>query len=579
MKGFFNKILRIDLSRQSYAYEPLSDDVLKKTLGGKGLGTWLLVNENPVGVHPLDPDNKFIVNTGPATGTKIWGQARFGVFSKSPATGGYFESYCGGRLPAKIKGCGVDAIVIDGKCDKLSFLAIDESGVVFESAEEIKGKDAFEAEDYILANSPEGSGAMAIGPAGENLIAFACIKSEHYRSLGRGGMGAILGSKNLKGMSFAGKLKCEIFDPDLLSEVSKAIARKGKDSTGTKFYRKYGTIWNVANTNAVKCFPTRYWSSGYFDKWETISAKYMHEHFEVKNHGCPTCFLQCTKHARVKSGRHEGLELEGPEFETTYSLGGLNAIEGLEEVAWLNVVCDRLGIDTMSAGNISAFAIEAYKRGKIDFEIDYNQPDRVAELFELIAHKKGVGKIFAKGIKEAARELGLEDIAIHVKGLEPAGFDPRVFKGMGLSYATAARGACHLRGTFYKPELSGEIAPDQIEDKARLLVDYEDRSAIYDCLILCRFFRDLILWPELKSIIKATTGLDFSQEEIEVFANNVTQQSREYNLREGIGVAEDTLPKRLLTEATAEGATITEEEIDTLVADYNNIRNSRKNVS
>ena len=575
MKGFFNKILRIDLANRKFSYEDISDDILKATLGGKGLGTYLLMQENPVGVDPLSGDNVFIITPGPITGTKLWSQSRFAVFSKSPATNGYFESYCGGKLAPKIKGCGVDAIIIKGKCDELSYLAIDEEGVTFNSASQIKGKETFESEDYILGHSPEGAGAMVIGPAGENLVAFACIKADKWRSLGRGGMGAIMGSKNLKGVAFAGNKECPIADEQLLKDTIKHIAKKGKESLGTKAYQTYGTIMQVAVTNDQKCFPTRYWSSGYFDKWETLSADYMHENFEVKRNGCPNCFLQCTKHAVVKNGRHKGLEVEGPEFETVYAIGGLNAIEGLEEVAWLNVICDKLGMDTMSAGNISAFAVEAHKRGKIDFEIDYNQPDRVAELFNLIAKNEGVGKILGKGIKQASQELGLEDIAIHVKGLEPAGFDPRVLKGMGLTYAVAARGACHLRGTFYKAELSGQMDKNQIEGKAELMIDYEDRCAIFDCLILCRFFRDLIQWDELKDIIKAVTGLDWTKEQMEVFANNITQMTREYNRREGLDSSTDTLPKRFFKEATKEGAVLTEQELNALVSDYNSIRSSR----
>ncbi len=275
---------------------------------------------------------------------------------------------------------------------------------------------------------------------------------------------------------------------------------------------------------------------------------------------------------RLRRGRHAGLELEGPEFETIYAVGGLNELDSLEEVAWLNDICDRLGIDTMSAGNISAFAVEAHKHGKIDFEIDYNQPDRMAELYHMIASGRGVGALLGKGIKQASEELGLEDIAIHVKGLEPAGFDPRVLKGMGLSYATCARGACHLRGTFYKAELFGQMDPDQIAGKAKLHIDYEDRAAIFDCMILCRFYRDFIDWDELAKLIKATTGLVWSKEQLEIFANNITQQTRRYNTREGLDASTDTLPKRFLEEKTAEGASLSREDLEVMLAEYNQIR-------
>jgi aldehyde:ferredoxin oxidoreductase len=269
------------------------------------------------------------------------------------------------------------------------------------------------------------------------------------------------------------------------------------------------------------------------------------------------------------------LQLEGPEYETIYALGGLNRIDSLEEVAFLNDLCDRLGLDTMSAGNVSAFAVEAYRRGKIDFAIDYNEPDRVAELLRLVAKAEGVGALFAQGVKSAAEQLGLEDLAVHVKGLEPAGFDPRVLKGMGLSYATAARGACHLRGTFYKAELSGQMAPKQIEGKAELHIDYEDRAALFDCLVLCRFYRDFIGWEELVKIYEATTGVVRDRERLQLLANHITELTRELNRREGLGPASDRLPARFLREATWEGATLEESELQAMIDDYNRIRAER----
>ncbi|MBL6990374.1 MAG: aldehyde ferredoxin oxidoreductase family protein [Bacteriovoracaceae bacterium] len=572
MKGFFNKILYIDLSNESFHYQDITDDLLGRCLGGKGLGAHLLMKENEQGVDPLSKDNVFIIATGPITGTMAWSQSRFGAYTKSPATGGFGESYCGGSLAPKIKGCGVDAIVIKGGASKLSYLAIDESGVKFCDATAILQAETFESEDYILKDAPKGAGAMVIGPAGENLVRFACIKSDKWRSLGRGGLGAVWGAKNLKGISFSGKKKCEIANQDLLKKFVKIISQKGKESPVTALYQKLGTPMQVKVMNAKKGFPTRYWQKGYFDGWEKLSADYMQENFEVSQHPCPTCFLRCTKHSVVKNGRHKGLELEGPEFETIYALGGLSEIDSLEEVAWLNVLCDKLGIDTMSAGNIAAFAVEAHKASKIDFEIDYNQPDRIAELFGLISKGEGVGKIFQKGIKEASKELGLEDIAIHVKGLEPAGFDPRVLKGMGLSYATSARGACHLRGTFYKAELSGMMDPDQIKGKAKLLIDFEDRAAIFDSMVLCRFFRDYILWDELLMLIEATTGKIYTKEQLADLANETTNLTRRYNHREGLDSSTDTLPKRFLTEATKEGATMSREDLDMMIKEYNELR-------
>lgn len=578
MKGFFGRLLRIDCSRKSFSYEPIPDATLRETLGGKGLGTRILIEENPPGVNPLAPENIFVIAVGPVTGTRIWSQSRFAVFSKSPATGGYAESYCGGTLAPKIKGCGVDAVVITGKCDDLSYIAVNEDTVAFHDAAEIAGADCYDAEDYIVDHSGEGAGAMVIGPAGENMVGFSCIKSDRYRSLGRGGMGAILGSKRVKGISFAGKAKAPVADEELVKQIIKEVGRNGRTPTAA-VYQQVGTPAQVAVTNTQECFPTRYWKSGRFEKWRDLSGDYLLRNFEVKKHGCPNCFLQCTKQTTVKNGRHAGLVVDGPEFETIYALGGLNCIDTLEEVAYLNDVCDRLGLDTMSAGNVSAFAIEARARGKLSFDIGYNQPDRVAELFRLIAHREGVGDLLADGVKSASEALGLEEIAVHVKGLEPAGFDPRVLKGMGLSYATAARGACHLRGTFYKAELSGEVDKDVIPGKAIKHIDYEDRATIFDSLILCRFFRDFILWDELSLIIKGTTGLEFSKEDLEVLANRITMDSRRYNTREGIGPDKDTLPRALMVK-NDEGHELAEEDLRAMVDEYNAVRESRlKNAS
>ena len=579
MHGFFGRYLSIDLDSGTHRYVPLPDDTLRRTLGGKGLGVELLLNENAPGVDPLAPESVFVIAVGPVTGTRVWSQSRFGVYAKSPATGGWGESYCGGTLAPRIKGCGVDAVLLRGRRPFLSSIRIDEHGASFQDARHLAGAESYVTEEELARQaSAQGSeaGAMVIGPAGENLVRFACIKSDRWRSLGRGGMGAVLGSKNVKGISFRGEARATVANQEELVELNRAIAKTGRAADVTARYQKYGTTMQVAITNTQGCFPTRYWQAGRHESWQKLSGDYLVEHFTVSRHGCPTCFLQCTKHCVVREGRHAGLELDGPEYETIYALGGLNCLESLEEVAWLNDLCDRLGIDTMSAGNIAAFATEARARGAIDFPIEYNQPDRMAELFRLVATKTGaVGELFGRGIKEASEELGLQELAVHVKGLEPAGFDPRVLKGMGLSYATAARGACHLRGTFYKAELSGQIDKAAVKDKARLQIDYEDRAALFDSLILCRFFRDFILWDELRVLIRATTGLDMDKESLELLANRTTQRTREYNAREGLGAAEDKLPSRFLKEATAEGASLSQEELDTMISEYNGIREAR----
>jgi aldehyde:ferredoxin oxidoreductase len=235
-------------------------------------------------------------------------------------------------------------------------------------------------------------------------------------------------------------------------------------------------------------------------------------------------------------------------------------------------LCDRLGLDTMSSGNLAAFAIEARRRGKIDIELDYNQPDQIAALLKKIVLRQGVGGLLADGIRPASEELGLEEIAVHVKGLEPSGYDPRALKGMGLAYAVSDRGACHLRTTFYKPELSGVIDPDQIEDKAALFIDFEDRCTLFDTLILCRFYRDLYPWEELGKMMALTTGESMDKAALQALAARVTDSARRFNLREGLRSIDDWLPRRLLKEALPDGRRITAEDLRTLVDDYYRLR-------
>ncbi|MCU0580507.1 MAG: aldehyde ferredoxin oxidoreductase C-terminal domain-containing protein, partial [Desulfobacterota bacterium] len=252
---------------------------------------------------------------------------------------------------------------------------------------------------------------------------------------------------------------------------------------------------------------------------------------------------------------------------------GLCLIKGIEDILYLNDICDRLGVDTITAGNLAGLAIEASRRGKIEEKIDYGDVEAIAELLRNMVYRRGAGAVLAEGIQFAAREWGLEDIAIHVKGMEPAGYDPRVLKGVGLGYATSDRGACHLRATFYKPELTRMIDPEQLDGKAELFIDFEDRLTLFDTLILCRFYRDMYPWPVLERIVHLTTGLNWGKEEIQKMANRVVTLAREFNLREGMTAAGEALPKRFHTEALPEsGQVITEAELERLKQDYFRLR-------
>jgi aldehyde:ferredoxin oxidoreductase len=533
----------------------------------------LLENVGP-GVDPLSPGNKLIFTTGAATDTIMVGNSRYGVYGKSPQTGGYAESYSGGRVAPAMRRTGYDAIIIEGASEKPVMLEISDSGVTFHDASGLWGKDTYAAEQAALdkVNIP-GAQALVIGPAGENLVRFACIENNRWRSAGRTGMGAVMGSKKLKAVVFHGNQKAEIADPELLKEVVKKIRELGKDNPGVNNYRTYGTTVMVKTMNGAKAFPNRYWNRAFDPDWENLSGDTLLQQHKVKSTACPNCFMACGKHVTITGGEYAGLEIEGPEYETIYSFGGLCSINRLDQVAYLNDLCDRLGLDTITTGNLVGLIMEGVERGLIDAPYKYGDIKAAVELVNQIAERRDLGAILALGIKEASKQLGLESIAIHVKGLEPAGYDPRVLKGMGLAYATSTRGACHLRATFYKPELAGMIDPSTTEGKAELFIDFENRLTIFNTQILCVFFRDLIPWETLVELNRALTGLNYTKEDLEKIANRIVTATREFNLRQGMTRADDTLPARLFEEKVNDGQNgITPAELNKMVDDYYRLR-------
>ena len=571
MKGFFNRIAVVDLTAGQFSVESVADETYERYMGGKGLASYLLCEMNPPRVDPLAPDNHLIFATGPATGTVTWGSSRYGVFTKSPLTNFYCESYSGGRVPEKISATGYDAIVFKGKADRLTVVEIDEDGIEFHDARDLSGLDTFETESRVKKMCPD-AGVVVVGAAAENGVAFATIKNDGYRCAGRTGAGTVLGSKNVKAVAFRGKRKRTIHDQKTLSSISKDLAAESKEHPGVKAYKTMGTSQLVNVLNTVGAFPSEYWKKGHCSHYKSINADALHDRCEIKPHACAKCFLACGRMGRVKEGRHKGMELEGPEYETIYAFGGLCMIDSIEEIAFLNRLCDSLGMDTITTGNLCSFAMEAYSLGKSDFEIRYGDVENTEELIRRIAEKQGIGEILAKGIVHAARHWDMEDRAVHVKGLEPAGYDPRVLKGMGLGYATSDRGACHLRATFYKPELSGVIEPDAIEGKAEVFIDYEDRLTIFDTLILCRFFRDLYTWELLEEAVAALTGIDGSKESLKRIAGNIAGKVREFNVKEGLQRSDENLPAPFFNPLEDSGAGITEDEFNHLLEDYYRIR-------
>jgi len=578
MHGFHGKILTVDMTSRSFRVEEAPDELLAWGLGGKGLGSRLLLERNPAGADPLGPENRIVFATGPFCNGPIWGGSRYGVFTKSPLTGFYAESYSGGRVPEAMDRAGFDAVVVEGAAERPTALTVHPGGCTFHDAADLWGLEAYDAERAArerLAMDTKGFGAVGavvIGPAGERLVRYAIIANDFWRCAGRTGVGAVMGSKRLKAVAFHGDRKREPADKAGARAYAAAFAKASADNKGVKAYKAYGTTQMVALMNTAGAFPAKYWSQGSCEHWPNIAAEAFHKEHEVKARACAKCFMACGRMARLSSGRHAGLELEGPEYETIYAFGGLCMIDRMDEIVWLNDLCDRLGMDTITAGNLCALAIEACRRGRLDLGLDYGDYEGVGRLIEAIARREGPGAVMAEGIVPTAEAWGVQDLAVHVKGMEPAGYDPRALKGMGLAYATSPRGACHLRTTFYKPELAGFIPADTTEGKAEMLLDYEDRLIVFDALILCRFYRDLYTWEELEKAIPLVTGQPVTREGLRAMASRVSDATRRFNLREGLTPGHDRLPERLHKEALPDGRAISKQDMDVMLADYYRLR-------
>jgi aldehyde:ferredoxin oxidoreductase len=578
MNGFYGRYLKIDLTHETYDVVPVKDEILSTYLGGKGLASYLLYSLNPPGVDPMSPDNCLIFATGPITNSRIWGSSRYGAFTKSPQTGFYSESYAGGKVPEAMDSSGFDAIVIKGRSKHPTVVLVQPDGAEFFDASDIWGMDTYETEDTVnrkygtTGSGSEKSGAVVIGPAGENRVRFAVIENDYWRSAGRTGVGTVMGSKQLKAVVFKGDKRRVLFDAGRVKRFSKEVAEESKNNPVVQAYRRMGTPGMVKNTNMSGAFPTRYWSEGFFDKWENIGAKALHQRCHVNPRACAKCFIACGRMTTVLNGRHAGLRIEGPEYETIFAFGGLCMIDSIEEIAYLNDICDRLGMDTISAGNLCGFTIEAARRKNIVVEIDYGDVDAIADLLKKVAYRQGIGDILARGIKHASKVWDMEDRAVHVKGLELPGYDPRVLKGSGLAFAVSDRGACHLRATFHNPELKGRIDPETVKGKAELLVDFEDRLMLMDAFILCRFFRDIYPWDRLKKIIEMTTGIKADKTVLQNIASKISLLTRCFNLREGLKPEDERLPKRFYKEILKTGHVAKEADLEAMLKDYYDFR-------
>ena len=568
-------LLRIDLTTRTSTEETVPPELIKELIGAKGIGTHYLMEEVGPEVAPLSPEAKLIFVCGPMGGTSMLGSNRYALFFASPLTGGYGECYSGGNLTPQFAKTGYKVVIVQGKADGPVYLEVSEAGATVHDAGDLWGLDAFEAEDKILERTPHSKAqACVIGQAGENLVKYACVNNNYWHQLGRGGPGAVFGSKNLKGIVWHGDKKVEVARPDDYKAVVRDLVDRTKDDPGVAAYQRGGTLNMVRIMNGVNAFPTRYWRKGTAAHFEGLTTETMLAEYGTKNEVCPPCVMKCVKHNTVSEGRHKGLEVEGPEYETAYVFGGLCEIEDFAEIMWLNDLCDRWGVDTMDAGNLCALGIECAERGLIDEKLTWNDPDGVAEFLRKICFREGVGDLFAEGVVPVAGKYGLEDVAVHVKGMAPPGYDPRKMKGMGLGFVTTARGACHLRATMYKPELTGVTTYGDVDDKAPVYVDWEDRLTIMDCLVYCRFYRDLVQWPYITAVVNAVVGTDYTEDDLHRIANRIITMTHDFNAARGIGRDTEQLPEWVTEKPMEdEGAlTFPKHELAKMLQDYYTLR-------
>lgn len=566
MKGYNGRILWIDLTSRKSKVETISVEVLKSFLGGKGLGIYLLYNNLKAKVDPYDPSNLLIFVTGPLTGTTFPCVSRTGVVTKSPMTNTFLDSYAGGVLGYAIKAAGYDALVLTGKSFNPVSVVIEEDKISIEDASSLWGLSSLKTEsilrDQLKNESNKRIGIAVIGPAGERMVRFSGIITEN-RIFGRGGAGAVMGSKNLKALIVKGKRETEIYDESEFKGLVKRCHEKIASHPMTKrggIFPRVGTMHTVDVTNETGTLPTRYWRENSFDHASNINGESFTPYI-IKSRGCFLCPIACSRDTK---GIWAGKEFitEGPEYETIYAFGSNLEIYDPNLIIAADQLCDEYGMDTISCGNVIGFAMECFekgliKKGDIGFDLRFGNAESVPSMIQLIGERKGIGDILAEGVMRASMKIdGSSDFAMHVKGLELPGYDPRGMKGQGLTYALSDRGACHLRSNTLRTELLGLPKPIDrygYDGKPEMVWELQLNYVMFDCLITCIFGGLAITAEDYLSAINAVTGWSLSWDEFRNTHKRVWTFSRLFNCREGFRRKDDTLPLRLFIEPSTRG--------------------------
>lgn len=594
--GFMGKILRVNLTKGSISEERISEDKMRKYLGGVGIATSYLYEEVPAGVDPLGADNKLIFMTGPLTGTTSASAARYSVVAKSPLTGIWGHGNSGGNFGPMLKRSGYDGIIIEGVSPKPVYLEIADGKATLKDAGHLWGKSVNETEDIIQKGAVPKPITASIGQAGENLVRYSAIMNNSHRAVGRCGLGAVMGSKKLKAVVCSGKTKIELHDSEEFKKISKKQIGYLNESVLKVGFEAFGTNLVADMVNARGGYPTLNWQKGVFDQIEEMNGQAMTEKVLVKELACFGCPIACGRGTAIKQGKWAGRSGEGPEYETTNMFGACCGIADMNAVTMANYLCNEYGLDTISAGSSIAFAMECFEKGILTKEmtggidIKFGDADLIVELVEKIAKREGIGDLLAEGTKVMAEKLGggSSVFAMNVKGLELPAYDPRAAKICGLGFVTANRGGDHITAFIEAPTFIDApiliVEESSIEDplnakpeEAKILMDMEDALTSLDALGGCKFMGALLKAEDLVDLIRNATGwTDFSVDDFRKCGERIYNLGRVYCNREGIRRKDDTLPDRLmkepLPEGPAEGMVLDAETLEMLKDAYYNYR-------
>ncbi len=536
-------ILHVYLHDKSIRRESLPPDLYEHYLGGRGLGVKLLFDNLAPGTDALSPDNLLVFAVGPSTGTSVPTAGRFVVITKSPTTGTIFDSHAGGYFGAQLRRAGFAAVVLHGKSDNPVYLWINDDEVEVRDASKLWGRDVFTTSDELLEATDAKAQVACIGPAGENLGLMAAIMTDKHRAAGRGGVGAVMGSKNLKAIVAKGSGEVGVHDQERLkAAVERARRLIKKNAVTDKSLPMYGTPVLVSVANELGMLPTHNFQEGTFNDAEGVSGEKLLERFSAGTYHCHGCPIGCGRISLIK-----GEKVGGPEYESLWALGPQCGINDLEWIAIANDRCNHLGLDTISTGSTIGAAMELVEKGKLDAPLKFGDTTGVLDLIDDIAYLRGLGAEMSEGSMRLAERYGAPELAMQVKGLELPAYDPRGAQGHALGYATSNRGGCHLRSYLIGPEVLGSpvlVDRDRPEGKADLVKLYQDLSAAMDCMVVCRFTNFAWTVDDYAEMVSAGTGFELSGHDLLRLGARIYNLERLFNLREGFTAEDDTLPQR-----------------------------------